>query len=331
MNDERKKLILRHLSKVTCAATVFLIFAGGLVTSTGSGLAVPDWPLSYGMAFPPMVGGVFYEHGHRLVASTVGLLTLVLAILTTRFEKRRWVKVLAFVALGTVMAQGILGGITVKFFLPLWVSVSHGILAQTFLLITVFLSYSFSRERENRSQEIYLPQRKKLLAALVLIYFIYLQLFFGAIMRHTHSGLAIPDFPTMGGEWLPRFDLTMLYTINAQRFDMNLPPVGLAHVMIHFIHRFTALILVGLVFFINFIFKTASGENVRVRQTLNILNILMIFQITLGITTVLSHKEYHVTSLHVVTGAVILACSLLLFLRSAPVQIKPLKKILFNS
>ena len=79
----------RHrLSLLLVASTLALIFVGGLVTSTGSGLSVPDWPLSYGMVMPPMVGGVFYEHGHRMVASFVGFLTLVLAVWTARSETR---------------------------------------------------------------------------------------------------------------------------------------------------------------------------------------------------------------------------------------------------
>src|SRR5688572_32903949 len=106
----------RHRFAVfTAACTLFLIFVGGLVTSTGSGLAVPDWPLSYGMLMPPMVGGVFYEHGHRMAASFVGFLTLVLALGTWRTEGRRGVRRLAWLALLAVIAQGLLGGLTVLF------------------------------------------------------------------------------------------------------------------------------------------------------------------------------------------------------------------------
>src|SRR3989338_894934 len=118
---------LRRFSKLTCFSTLFLIFAGGMVTSTGSGLAVPDWPLSYGMLFPPIVGGVFYEHGHRMVATIVGLLMLILAVALGFCEKRRWLRNLGFAAVGAVILQGVLGGITVLFFLPRPVSITHGI------------------------------------------------------------------------------------------------------------------------------------------------------------------------------------------------------------
>ena len=130
----------------TVAATLVLIFIGGLVTSTGSGLSVPDWPLSYGMLMPPMVGGVFYEHGHRMAATLVGFLTLVLAIWTARVEPRPGVRRLAWAALAAVIAQGILGGITVLYLLPTPVSVTHACLAQLFFCATIALATVTSRE-----------------------------------------------------------------------------------------------------------------------------------------------------------------------------------------
>src|SRR3990167_9279428 len=104
---------INRFSRFLAFATYLLIFAGGMVTSTGSGLSVPDWPLSYGSFFPPMVGGVFYEHGHRMIASTVGFFMLCLAVWLGIKEKLRWVKNLGFFALGAVILQGILGGLTV--------------------------------------------------------------------------------------------------------------------------------------------------------------------------------------------------------------------------
>src|SRR3954463_7376665 len=137
---------LRRYAKFVAAATLFLIFAGAMVTSTGSGLSVPDWPLSYGMIMPPMVGGVFFEHGHRMVASAVGFLTLVLAIWTARAEPRKGVRWLAWGALAAVVAQGVLGGLTVIFLLPTPISVTHACLAQTFLCLTIALAYATSLE-----------------------------------------------------------------------------------------------------------------------------------------------------------------------------------------
>src|SRR2546430_667010 len=111
-------LALHRFAVFLMCCTVCLLFAGAMVKSTGSGLAVPDWPLSYGQVMPPMVGGVFYEHGHRMVATTVGILMVVLAVWLARREPRRWVRRLGLLAVGAVVAQGVLGGLTVIFLLP---------------------------------------------------------------------------------------------------------------------------------------------------------------------------------------------------------------------
>src|SRR5215475_8768620 len=109
---------LHRFAVMTAGATLMLLFLGGLVTSTDSGLAVPDWPLSFGQVFPPMVGGVLFEHGHRLAAAAVGCLTVVLAVWTVVGEARAGVRALALLALLAVVLQGILGGVTVLYKLP---------------------------------------------------------------------------------------------------------------------------------------------------------------------------------------------------------------------
>ncbi len=129
----------------TACATLLLIVAGGLVTSTESGLSVPDWPTTYGSnmwTFPisKWVGGIRFEHAHRLIASFVGFLTVVLAFLLWRFEPRRWVRRLGYGALAAVVAQGVLGGMTVLFLLPTWISVAHACLAQLFFCLTVAIA-----------------------------------------------------------------------------------------------------------------------------------------------------------------------------------------------
>src|SRR5687767_5859274 len=129
---EARSRALHRYAIVTAVATLLLIVAGGLVTSTESGLSVPDWPLSYGRLMPPMVGGVFYEHGHRMVATAVGLLTVVLAVWLARREPRPWVRRLGWLALAAVVAQGLLGGLTVIYLLPTAISVAHACLAQAF-------------------------------------------------------------------------------------------------------------------------------------------------------------------------------------------------------
>src|SRR5437762_10112504 len=137
---------LNRFALLVACATFFLIIAGALVTSHDAGLATSDWPLSNGQVFPKMVGNLFWEHGHRLVATTVGILTIVLAVYLQVRERRAWVKRLGWIALGGVVAQGLLGGLTVKLNLPLVVSAAHATLAQLFFLITVSLAVFTSRD-----------------------------------------------------------------------------------------------------------------------------------------------------------------------------------------
>ncbi|HWS70724.1 MAG TPA: COX15/CtaA family protein, partial [Thermoanaerobaculia bacterium] len=132
---------LRRFTKLVAFSTLFLIFAGAMVTSTGSGLAVPDWPLAYGMFFPPMIAGIFYEHGHRLIAGSVGFLTVIQALWLQRREPKRHVRILGWTSLGAVIAQGLLGGLTVKLLLPPIVSIAHAGLAEIFLCLNVSIAF----------------------------------------------------------------------------------------------------------------------------------------------------------------------------------------------
>jgi cytochrome c oxidase assembly protein subunit 15 len=142
--SKMSKGVHRFALLVACA-TFFLIIAGANVTSHDAGLATSDWPRSNGTFFPKMVGNLFWEHGHRMVATGVGILTIVLALYLQLRERRLWVKRLGWIALGGVIAQGLLGGLTVKMSLPLAVSAAHATLAQLFFLITVSLAVFTSR------------------------------------------------------------------------------------------------------------------------------------------------------------------------------------------
>src|SRR6202008_3868948 len=144
----------RLLSLLVACATFFLIIAVALVTSHDAGLATSDWPLSNGQFFPRMVGNLFWEHGHRMVATTVGLLTIVLTIYILRKEKRRWGRRLGVFALLAVIAQGLLGGLTVKLMLPLIVSAAHATLAQLFFCTTVSLAVFTSRSWMSASADL---------------------------------------------------------------------------------------------------------------------------------------------------------------------------------
>jgi len=131
---------LHRYAVLLAFCTLLLVVAGGLVTSNDAGLSVPDWPLSYGKLMPPMEGNIRYEHGHRMVATTVGLLTIGMSIWLWRVDHRRWVRRLGLIALAAVCVQGALGGMTVIFMLPKPVSISHACLAQLFFATTVALA-----------------------------------------------------------------------------------------------------------------------------------------------------------------------------------------------
>ena len=320
---------LRRFSRLTCFSTLFLIFAGGMVTSTGSGLAVPDWPLSYGTLFPPMVGGIFYEHGHRMVATIVGFLVFCLSIWLGIKEKRRWVRHLGIAALAAVVFQGILGGLTVLFLLPMPVSVTHAVLAQTFFVITIIIAYSLSLERHRREFKPAIDYRGLTKMTVVLGTLIYLQLILGALMRHTGSGLAIPDFPAMGGYWFPPFNGAMLQHINDWRFEHDLPTVNIAQVITHFVHRAGALFITVTVVLLDVVALRERITDKIIIRTIWMLNALVIGQFCLGVLTVLSEKSPHITSTHVMTGAATLGVTVLLLLRAAPLSWEKFKSTTF--
>jgi len=179
---------LHRFAIFTACFTLLLIVAGALVTSNDAGLSVPDWPTSFGSIYkiPRMVGGVRYEHGHRMLAEFVGLLTIILAIWTWRVEKRRWLRWLGVAALGTVIVQGVLGGLTVLFFLPAAVSSAHAAVAQTFFCIAVLIAVFTGRRWVEEQPRVELDVRRPTLVTLTLlsIFVLYVQLILGAMFRH---------------------------------------------------------------------------------------------------------------------------------------------------
>jgi heme a synthase len=183
---------LHRFAIFTACVTLLLIVAGALVTSNDAGLSVPDWPTSFGSIYkiPHMVGGVRYEHSHRMLAEFVGLLTIVLAIWTWRVEKRRWLRWLGVAALGTVIVQGVLGGLTVLFFLPAAVSSMHAAVAQTFFCIAVLIAVFTGRSWVEEQPRVELDVRRPTLVTLTLlsIFVLYVQLILGAMFRHHGLG-----------------------------------------------------------------------------------------------------------------------------------------------
>ncbi len=324
----------RRFTKLVAAATLCLIFLGGQVKSHEAGLAVPDWPTTYGqnMLMYPIdqwVGGIFHEHLHRVFAASVGFLCIILAVWMAMVERRRWARWLGVVALGMVIVQGLFGGLTVYLLLPAWVSTTHAILAQTFFLLTLFIAYSQSRERRVREESKEdIGSWRDAMPALIVLGLVYVQLLAGALMRHTESGLAIPDFPAMAGGWKPWFDAESLAWVNAWRADyafetgQALEPVTLGQLWIHFAHRVGAGLVVLGTLFAAWRAWTRQDAAPAVFRTAFVLVSLVACQIALGIVTVLSHKIPFITSLHVVTGAATLGCTGLLALRAMPLRMR---------
>ena len=323
VHTSESNIWLHRFAVITTCSTFFLIIAGGLVTSTDSGLAVPDWPLSYGQVMPPMVGGIFYEHGHRMVATFVGFLTTILALWLWRKEERKWVRTLGWFALFAVIAQGLLGGLTVLFLLPIPISVSHATLAQSFFALTVFLALVTSPAWK-RHQSFELPAigriRSLSIAAAVAVF---VQLILGALMRHTQSGLAIPDFPLSYGRLIPPVDSSLLQSINEYRLYLDLPAVDMTQIWIHFAHRGGALVVtIILLVLVRTIFREFKGDP-KMREPAVVLVLLLAFQIALGAMTVWTGKTVEIATAHVAVGALLLGTCVLVVARSYKLYTMP--------
>jgi heme a synthase len=296
--------MLHRFSRLVVACTVVLILAGSLVTSHDAGLSVPDWPTSYGwnmFTFPPSmwVANIFYEHGHRLIASTVGFLTIILAVWLWLADPRGWLRWFGIAALGAVIAQGILGGITVLFFLPDAVSTAHAGLAEIFFCMTVaialFTSPRWIAEAPPGDARAVDDARLRRLATATTV-LIYSQILIGATMRHTGAGLAIPDFPWMFGHLMPDH--------------------WSGAIAVHFAHRLGALVVTCAIIMVFAVVWSRHRGRRELTRPAALLIALVAAQLTLGALTVLSQRNPWINSFHVVGGALVLTTSLVLTLRS---------------
>ncbi len=290
---------LRRFTKLVAASTLFLIFAGAMVKSHEAGLSVPDWPTSYGWSmftFPisKWVGNIFYEHTHRLIASTVGMLVIVQAIWLQLREPKRFLRILGWCSLIVVIVQGILGGVTVLLFLPKSISIAHAGLAEIFFCINVAIAFFASRSYSNLRNIDKGDAPVGSTTALVLL--VYAQIIAGAVMRHLGAGLAVRDIFAVG-------------------------PFTDAGLVVNFLHR-----IGGVMVAVAIIAVAVSLRRYETNHPLRIVaNFLVVFvsaQIMLGVYTVWSGKQPHITSLHVMTGALTLATSLVLALTARTVAWK---------
>jgi heme a synthase len=295
-----------------------------MVTSKNVGMAVPDWPTTFGynmFMFPisKWIGGIFFEHTHRLIASVVGFLTIILAIWLWRVEDRQWLKSLGLFAVALVILQGILGGLRVTMMRD-QIGVFHACVAQAFLALLVFIALTRTNFWHSLAHNLTSLTSRVQAIAFVTTIAIYVQLALGATMRHQHRDLSILDFPTANGAWLPDTSADALAKINAWRDARGLSDVNAFQIWLQMAHRILAvLIAVGVIA----TFSRAGGTAVR---RLSILWCIGIFlQLTLGAFVIWSNKAADIATTHVAVGAIMLSlgvgiCAVIARLRHNPVR-----------
>lgn len=292
---------LHVFAAVLAFCIVLLITAGGLVKSLEAGLSVPDWPLSYGTLNPPRwwtIENVRAEHGHRMIAGTIALLTVGLAIWLSRRDSRRWLRKLGWIAVAAVLAQAVLGGITVLFFLPPPISISHAALAQLFFCCIVTVAVATSRFWLDARGPVGEgdPGARVAPLATTVTALVFVQILLGAVMRHSGAGLAVPDFPLVFGGLLP------------PKWDFG--------IAIHLSHRVGALVVATAAFWLlGRVLRFAAKEPVLKAWAWALAG-LVLTQGTLGALVVLTGKQVLPNTLHVGTGALVLGSSLVVTLAS---------------
>ena len=284
-----------------------------MVTSKNVGLAVPDWPSTFGynmFLFPvsKWVGGILFEHTHRLIASVVGFLTIVLAFWMFRSEDRRWVRNLGLIAVAGVIIQGILGGLRVTM-LKDEIGIFHACVAQAFLALLVVIALVTTRLW--RSLEAIDINRRRIVPiralAIAITLAIYIQLALGATMRHQHRDLSILDFPTANGAWIPASSSEALAKINAWRDARGFSDVDAFQIWLQMAHRFMALLIaIGIITFCLRVWKDPFQFPTLKRLSGWWIAFLFV-QVMLGAWTIWSNKAADIATAHVAVGAIMLS------------------------
>lgn len=310
---------LHACALLTAAATLVLICLGGLVTSHEAGLAVPDWPTTFGynMFFFPIskwVGGVFYEHTHRLVASEVGLLTVFLALWLWLRDGRRWMRWMGGLAVFSVVLQGVLGGLRVTA-LKDEIGIFHGALAQVFFVLMCSIALFTSKwwwmaERRQIAGSGRLP-RIIAMAAIV----IFAQLMIGATMRHQHAGLAIPDFPSAYGKVWPDTTPQAIERYNRERHETTaIKPITAGSVQLQMAHRLNAILVFALVACVACVCWRQFGPRHALTKLALCWVFLILGQAMLGAATIWTNKSADIATAHVALGALSLALATMFLL-----------------
>jgi cytochrome c oxidase assembly protein subunit 15 len=316
---------LHRLALIVAWSIFPLIFIGGLVTSKDAGLSVPDWPNSYGynmFTFPPSmwVGNIFYEHTHRLYASFVGLLTIVLAAWAWFSERRRWVRILGVSCLSLVVIQGILGGLRVVL-LKLDLAIVHACVAQAFFCLAMLMCVVTSKwwtEAGAERDEASTRGRGLIRFSVATWIVVFAQLIVGATMRHYRAGLAIPDLPLAYGRVIPPTNAADL-----ERAQLQLLPPDkldgtegtLGQVWLAFGHRIGAVLVTLFVVTLAVVVLRRYRRHGLTGLAWTLL-VLLLTQLTLGVLTVLKRKPADIASAHVAVGALVLVTTFALAVRS---------------
>ncbi len=292
-------------------------------------MAVPDWPTTYGynmFLFPisRWVGGVFYEHTHRLMASGVGLLTLILSAWILAAEKRSWIRILGIVAFMGVVLQGVLGGLRVTLNAN-FIGIFHGLLAQSFLCLLGILALVTSPWfLSGKNTALHVPNKIKWMA-LAITSVIFFQLGVATSMRHAHAGLAIRDFPAAYGKWWPPTDAASVAKINQERAAEGQVATSATQIALQMVHRILALVIfVGILSF-----AYLSRKYLYLKYFGAIWAFLICIQIFLGAWTIWSNKAADVATTHMAIGALSLflgvQMTFLVFCSSEDEAFKPLR------
>ncbi len=272
---------------------------------------MPDWPTTFGynmFLFPisEWIGGIFFEHVHRLIASTVGFLTIILSVWLWRSESRRWVRILGYAALAAVILQGILGGLRVTM-LKDEIGIFHACLAQAYLGLLIVLALVTSPFWNRLSSSRVAGQSARLLATISVAtsIIIYAQLALGATMRHQHRDLSILDFPLAYGKVIPEVNAQKLAAINAWRDAQALSDVTAFQIWLQMAHRFVAVIIATCIVTFWFYVRRCTRDSLVLKRLSSFWVLFVACQITLGAWTIWSNKAADVATAHVAIGAII--------------------------
>ncbi len=329
---DRPNRILFAWLFVTVLAMFPLIFLGGMTTTKNAGMSVPDWPNSWGynmFTFPmsKWVGGIFWEHTHRLMGTVVGLLSIISMFVAFRTDARKWVRRATAGLLLCVIMQGVLGGLRVVL-VNLDLAIIHGCFAQAVLCFGGFLVLAntgwWHALWTDRSLQGVTEWRRIRLAGVIAVACIYCQLVAGAVMRHDKAGLAIPDWPLHYGQILPPMTTADLAAANAQRIadtgKVALDPiqVTLTQVWMHAIHRTWAYVVTAVCLWLIFeVWRRRLTLGRPIRTMAAFLMVFLITQLSLGVLTVLWRKPADIATLHVATGALCLLTTFLIAVAAA--------------